>query len=98
VGADRHVVPGRLERPDLGRRAAGVDLGDPADGVAVPQDLRVGLHLLLDPGHAAPVPVRPADAARLEAADPGSGAVADPLYRRDRLPPVRSTVELIWDC
>ena len=43
------------------------------------QDARDPVHLRVDPGHAAPVPVRPADGAGLEAADPSR-----PRHAHDR--------------
>src|SRR5690606_39562574 len=54
------------------------------------EDVRPRLHLLLDQSHAAPLPLRPADAAGLEAAHSRSPSVAGPLDRRHRIPPVRS--------
>ena len=57
--------------PDLGRHSPRLHLGRPSDLLAPGQDLRPVLHPHLAAGHAASHEIRPADAARMEAAHSG---------------------------
>jgi hypothetical protein len=67
VGRDRHAVLRRIQfprhRPQLARRADG-------PGRAVRQGVLLHLRFHVDPLDAAALPLRPADAPRLESADP----------------------------
>ena len=94
LGRGGDAVPGRLARAEVRRRAVAV-----ADRVVPGEALRAPVPVHVDPGDAAAVPLRPADAPGVEGDDPG-GPVLGHGHRRDRRPPgrLRSARSSAWGC
>ena len=86
VGDHRHAVP---RRPGRARRSSGPDwIWGPIWFLAKLFVLPV--HVRVVPGHAAPVPLRPADGPRLEGAHPAGARLAAPARQPSTSPATRT--------